>query len=141
MKWPDGFICPKCSSDKRIQLRCRELYKCNDCHKQTSLTSGTLFHRTHLPLQSRYKRGGIVSRISRHSRNMGLQLIEFKRKIIDLSCSSWSKLGSFSLVEVNLHKTLVLFSFILKSPPHAIFGLFYLHINDDKTYNNHKLKS
>jgi hypothetical protein len=50
MKWPNGFICPKCGSDKGIQLRCRELYEFSDYHKQTSLTSGTLFHRIHLPL-------------------------------------------------------------------------------------------
>lgn len=26
------------------------LYQCNDCHHQTSVTAGTILHRTHVPL-------------------------------------------------------------------------------------------
>lgn len=48
--WPDGFICPKCSGKKSCQLSTRQLQQCNACHHQTSLTAGTIFESTKLPL-------------------------------------------------------------------------------------------
>jgi hypothetical protein len=50
MKWPRGFICPSCGHDRAYNLHCRNLGQCCLCHKQTSITSGTLFHGTHIPL-------------------------------------------------------------------------------------------
>jgi hypothetical protein len=50
LKWPNGFICPRCAHDKGIELQCRHLTQCKHCHKQTSITSGTLFHSSNLPL-------------------------------------------------------------------------------------------
>lgn len=48
-RWPNGFVCPKCGS-----IACCELYngifQCYDCHHQTSVTAGTVMHRSHLPL-------------------------------------------------------------------------------------------
>ena len=49
-RWPEGFICPNCSSDKYCKLKSRRLYQCNNCHYQTSLTSKTLFFNTNFPL-------------------------------------------------------------------------------------------
>jgi len=50
MRWPNGFICPHCLHDKGAELHCRQITECNQCHKQTSVRAGTLFHRSHLPL-------------------------------------------------------------------------------------------
>ncbi|MEZ8579196.1 IS1595 family transposase [Vibrio splendidus] len=50
MRWPNGFICPCCGSEHHCELQTRKLYECLDCHKQTSVTAGTLFHRSHIPL-------------------------------------------------------------------------------------------
>lgn len=50
LKWPDGFICPSCGHNKGAELHCRPVIECSHCHKQTSVTAGTLFHRSHLPL-------------------------------------------------------------------------------------------
>ena len=49
-RWPDGFICPKCGGKKRCQLSERKLQQCNACHHQTSVTAGTIFESTKLPL-------------------------------------------------------------------------------------------
>ena len=49
-RWPDGFICPKCGGEKSCQLRTRKLQQCNTCHHQTSLSAGTIFESTKLPL-------------------------------------------------------------------------------------------
>jgi len=51
LKWPDGFICPCCGHHHANFIGTRALYQCGACQHQTSLTAGTLFHRSHLPLQ------------------------------------------------------------------------------------------
>ena len=50
LKWPKGFICPKCGHRKHYFVRRGQLYQCQQCKKQTSITAGTLLHRSHLPL-------------------------------------------------------------------------------------------
>ncbi len=49
-RWPDGFQCPHCSYDKSCQISHRKLQQCHRCHRQTSVTSGTIFEATKLPL-------------------------------------------------------------------------------------------
>lgn len=49
-RWPDGFNCPECGSSKYCTLTRRLVYQCNNCHHQTSLTSGTIFAATKLDL-------------------------------------------------------------------------------------------
>jgi transposase-like protein len=51
LRWPDGFICPNCSHDDGHLIESRALIQCYNCRKQTSVTAGTLFHRTQIPLQ------------------------------------------------------------------------------------------
>jgi hypothetical protein len=50
MRWPRGFICPNCQHDDGYRLKERRQIQCAICHHQTSVTAGTIFHRTHLPL-------------------------------------------------------------------------------------------
>jgi transposase-like protein len=52
LRWPNGFSCPRCRHERayRIQRR-RGLYQCAGCRYQVSLTAGTVFHKTRLPLQ------------------------------------------------------------------------------------------
>ena len=49
VRWPDGFICPQCSKKKAWQTA-RGTYFCQICHRQSSVTAGTVFHHTKLPL-------------------------------------------------------------------------------------------
>jgi hypothetical protein len=51
LRWPHGFMCPNCSHDDGYFLTCRPLIQCVLCRHQTSVTAGTLFHKTHLPLR------------------------------------------------------------------------------------------
>src|SRR3712207_5867984 len=51
-RWPDGFRCPGCGHDKGWGLgRGTLLIECAHCHRQTSVTAGTVLHRSHLPLR------------------------------------------------------------------------------------------
>ncbi len=49
-RWPEGFRCPHCGHVKSCQLTSRKLRQCNRCHRQTSITAGTIFDATRLPL-------------------------------------------------------------------------------------------
>jgi transposase-like protein len=52
MRWPNGVVCPRCSSESHyvVSHRARKLYQCRGCRHQTSLTAGTLLDSTKLPL-------------------------------------------------------------------------------------------
>lgn len=51
-RWSEGFRCPKCNSNRHYRYRRNGLrvFQCCDCRAQTSLTEGTIFHSTKLPL-------------------------------------------------------------------------------------------
>lgn len=50
-RWPDGFVCPACGGVKAWELETKRFtYECAACGRQTSVTAGTVMHRTHLPL-------------------------------------------------------------------------------------------
>lgn len=48
-RWPNGFKCPECGHKSHCKIS-RGLYQCHHCHRQTSVTSGTIFEYTKLPL-------------------------------------------------------------------------------------------
>jgi len=70
MRWPEGVICPKCgllgeaykltpkpktfeeikASKKRIRKPRKGLWKCAGCRKQFTVTVGTIFEDSHIPL-------------------------------------------------------------------------------------------
>ena len=48
-RWPNGFQCPKCGGNKHYRLS-NGMIQCGTCRHQTSVTVGTVMHRSHLPL-------------------------------------------------------------------------------------------
>ncbi|WP_230877026.1 transposase [Paenibacillus macerans] len=52
MKWPNGFVCPRCAHTRCSRLTSRHipLFECGKCKHQTSPLVGTIFEGTHLPL-------------------------------------------------------------------------------------------
>jgi transposase-like protein len=49
-RWPDGYHCPHCQHPEAFELAQRRLWQCKACGYQTSVTAGTVLHRTHTPL-------------------------------------------------------------------------------------------
>ncbi|MHB1272571.1 MAG: IS1595 family transposase [Rhodanobacter sp.] len=49
---PKGWRCPDCGHTSPCHLKRRDVYQCNRCKRQVSLTSGTLFAETKLPLRT-----------------------------------------------------------------------------------------
>jgi transposase-like protein len=51
LRWPDGFVCPRCGHDKAGFHSKRKLHQCKGCRYQASATAGTIFHKTKIPLR------------------------------------------------------------------------------------------
>ena len=51
LRWPDGVECPRCQSAKVSRIRDRDQFDCDSCRYQFSVTAGTIFHDSHLPLR------------------------------------------------------------------------------------------
>jgi transposase-like protein len=51
LRWPDGFVCPVCGS-MRAWWTATSRWMCSECGRQTSVTAGTIFHRTRTPLST-----------------------------------------------------------------------------------------
>ncbi len=49
-RWPRGFCCPKCQHGEYYLIENRQLYQCKKCKHQTSVTAGTIMHKSHTPL-------------------------------------------------------------------------------------------
>ena len=51
LRWPEGYSCTRCGNQQSYILPKRCLYQCKRCGYQTSLTAGTVFHKTRTPLR------------------------------------------------------------------------------------------
>ncbi len=50
LRWPEGIRCPRCKANA-VELETeKQLFYCKDCDYQFSVTTGTVFNDTHLPL-------------------------------------------------------------------------------------------
>jgi hypothetical protein len=50
LRWPEGFVCPRCGGCEGKWLSTRPKVQCRACRHQVPLTAGTIFHATKLPL-------------------------------------------------------------------------------------------
>ena len=50
MRWPDGFVCPKCAGRRYSFCAPKRQFQCTACRLQTSVRSGTIFHKSRTPL-------------------------------------------------------------------------------------------
>ena len=50
MRWPDGFVCPKCAGRKYSFCEPKRLFQCSACRRQTSVRAGTVFEKSSTPL-------------------------------------------------------------------------------------------
>ena len=62
LRWPDGFRCPRCAAAgaKAWHLSAREV-RCSVCRCETSVTAGTIFEATRLPLTTWFQAAWFVT--------------------------------------------------------------------------------
>jgi predicted RNA-binding Zn-ribbon protein involved in translation (DUF1610 family)/transposase-like protein len=70
-RWPEGFVCPECGGTRSSLLKSRAYtYECAACGRQTSVTAGTILHRTKLPLTTWFWAAHLMAT---HSNGMSAQ--------------------------------------------------------------------
>jgi transposase-like protein len=50
LRWPESVLCIRCQSDKISRIYKRNQFACDSCQYHFSVTAGTIFHDSHLPL-------------------------------------------------------------------------------------------
>lgn len=76
VRWPNGFVCPRCSHQHAYPIRKRKLFQCADCRHQVSVTAGTVFHKLRQPLQKLFWAMYWVA-----AQKKGLSALELQRKL------------------------------------------------------------
>jgi predicted RNA-binding Zn-ribbon protein involved in translation (DUF1610 family) len=67
-RWPEGFVCPRCGGRAAWVLERRHLWECAACGQQTSVTAGTVMHKTRTPLRNWFWAAYLVATTIRGSR-------------------------------------------------------------------------
>src|SRR5258707_8856426 len=49
LRWPGGWLCPRCAGTESCLVR-RSRWRCDQCRYEMSVTAGTIFQDSHLPL-------------------------------------------------------------------------------------------
>jgi ISXO2-like transposase domain/Transposase zinc-ribbon domain len=76
-RWERGFACPECGHDRFWRLGRKVLpLQCKACRRETSVTAGTVMHRSHLPLKVWFTAAWLVAthRNGMSARQLWLQL-------------------------------------------------------------------
>jgi predicted RNA-binding Zn-ribbon protein involved in translation (DUF1610 family) len=90
-RWPEGFVCPACGGAKGWALKGKRFtWECAACGKQTSVTAGTVMHRSHLPLKTWFLAAHIVT-----SHSNGISALQLQAQL---------GLGSYKTAWLLLHK-------------------------------------
>ena len=89
LRWPCGFVCPRCGG-RQVSPMTRGLWLCDECCHQASVTAGTIFQDTHLPLTLWFRAIWLVT-----SQKNGVSALSVQRAL---------GLGSYKTAWALLHK-------------------------------------
>jgi transposase-like protein len=94
-RWPEGFECPICGGRRHSAIKSRQLFQCSGCRRQTSLTAGTVFAATKVPLRTWFRAIYHVTQTKQ-----GISSIELGRRLGVTQTTAWTikhKLGQVML--------------------------------------------
>jgi len=90
-RWPGGFVCPTCGGVKGWALSGKKhTWECAACGRQTSVTAGTVMHRSKLPLTVWFMAVHLVT-----SHSNGISALQLQAQL---------GLGSYKTAWLMLHK-------------------------------------
>ena len=75
LRWPQGFICPRCGSRENPFAASRGRLVCRSCRYQCTVTSGTLFEKTRTPLSSWFAAAWYITNQKNGVSALGLQRV------------------------------------------------------------------
>lgn len=78
VRWPDGFVCPSCRAKGEPYRFAAHpaILECRSCKKETSLTAGTVMHKTKQPLQLWFNAAYLVT-----TQTPGMSALQFQRQM------------------------------------------------------------
>lgn len=74
LRWPDGFVCPACGAVE-FWMTGAGLWMCRSCQRRTSVTAGTIMHRSRLPLTTWFAAVWFVTSQKNGVSALGLQRV------------------------------------------------------------------
>ncbi len=74
LRWPKGWVCPRCGGQRAWAVR-RWLWRCSDCRYEVSVTAGTIFQDSHLPLTTWFRAIWQVTSQKHGTNALGLQRV------------------------------------------------------------------
>ena len=86
LRWAGGFVCPKCGC-RHACLLSNGRYQCADCRRQTSVTAGTVLHKSHMPLTQWFLAFYFVSQDKR-----GISAVQLAAMLGTTYKTAWSML-------------------------------------------------
>ncbi len=76
-RWPEGFRCRRCGGGEVGGLqRARAVWQCKACGAQTSVTAGTVMHKTHMPLRVWFWAAYLVA-----THHPGISAVQLQRQL------------------------------------------------------------
>ncbi len=75
-RWPEGFVCPKYSSQKARFKLSAVVFECQECGRQTSPTAGTIMHGSHIPIQEWFWAAYLVT-----THTPGISVLQLHRQL------------------------------------------------------------
>ena len=86
LRWPNGFICPKCGHTEFYLIERRKLFQCKKCKHQASVTAGTIFHKLKQPLKTLFWAIFLIA-----TNKKGISALELQRKLgINCYKTAWT---------------------------------------------------
>lgn len=87
-RWPQGPVCPGCGETKRIGARPKGFYRCNACKVDFTVRTGTVFGRSHIPLDK-----WILAMYLLMTARKGVSSLQLGKEIGVTQKSAWFMLG------------------------------------------------
>lgn len=112
-RWRAGFACTRCGHAKSFWISTRRLAQCEACRYQCSVTAGTIFHRTKMPLRTWF---WAIFFVARHK--SGISAKQLQRD---------TGIGCYETAWTMLHK---IRSALQPRPAHRLAGI----VEVDETY-------
>ena len=85
LRWPTGFVCPLCGVVGGKWPSTRPKIQCRACRHQVSLTAGTIFHATKLPLTSWFLAMWLIA-----TAKNGISSVELGRRLGVKQTNAWA---------------------------------------------------
>ena len=90
LRWPEGFRCPRCGHSKAWRTR-RGLYHCAGCERGISVTVGTIFEDSRLPLRVWFRAAWAIT-----NQKSGVNALSLQRLLgLGSYRTAWSCLQKF----------------------------------------------